>query len=772
MVLSAYSSFVRVLSGATLLCAVALWPQGQALSQEDGGPTEPRGEPSLAEPLEGSGAAPAVDDDVIVDPVNVTYSIAEWPRLGADDRAVSDEDLQQMEYDDAQQVVEQVPGVQVRTEDGYGLRVNLGVRGVTSDRSRKVTLMEDGVLFGPAPYAAPAAYYFPLMTRMRGVELFTGPGMTLYGPNSVGGAVDLLPRLAPEQGTVAMLDLAGGLDLYRKAHGYVGTGGDRFGVLFEGLYLGADGFKELDGGGDTGFDRAELRGVLRWNTDPELHQVHRLTLRGGVQSESSNETYLGLSTADLRDTPDRRYAASGRDRMDWLRWEGRADYRFQLGSSLRWTTSLYRHQLDREWGRVDGFLDGGAPSFLDVLADPTTPLNRGYYEVLTGVADATAAEAIDLRRNGRQYVSQGAQSALRFRRASGDAVHDLEAGLRVHGDRVERDHRSAELLMLDGRAEFSERSDVTVTDNTGSATALAIWGLYVLQYKDWRLLPGVRAETIRTRFEDRLADETTSDTQAVVLPALGLEHQLAERWRLSLAGRRGFSPATPSASPSESETSWNGEFGLTYEDDDRATFVSARAFVTRYMNLIGTCSGSTGCDSAQLDQEFAGGAVRIAGLEGLATAEVTLSSRYSVPIRGTYTLTSSSFLSDFESAFPLYGDVEQGDELPQLPRHQLSGSIGISHWRWQAAVSASGHTRTRDVAGSGDGADTLFADPQFHLDVAASSMLTYIGAGQLELYGRLDNVTNSRGVASYRPFGARPGKPFGAVLGLRWQQGE
>ncbi len=93
-------------------------------------------------------------------------------RVAGSAHVIGRDELELTEQNDVHRVLQQVPGVYVRDEDGYGLRPNIGLRGAASDRSSKVTLMEDGVLFAPAPYSAPAAYYFPLITRMDSVDLY------------------------------------------------------------------------------------------------------------------------------------------------------------------------------------------------------------------------------------------------------------------------------------------------------------------------------------------------------------------------------------------------------------------------------------------------------------------------------------------------------------------------------------------------------------------------------------------------------------------------
>ena len=189
------------------------------------------------------------------------------------------ETLERQEYDDVHRILKQVPGVYVREEDGFGLRPNIGLRGANSDRSKKVTLLEDGVLMAPAPYSAPAAYYFPLSTRLVGLEVFKGPAAIKHGPNTIGGAVNTISRSVPTKGHLGAIDLGAGMRRTQKVHGYYGYGTRHYGVLLEAASLKSEGFKELDGGGDTGFDKYEFMVKFRLNNDPDAEIHHRLDLK-------------------------------------------------------------------------------------------------------------------------------------------------------------------------------------------------------------------------------------------------------------------------------------------------------------------------------------------------------------------------------------------------------------------------------------------------------------------------------------------------------------
>ena len=124
-------------------------------------------------------------------------------------------DLEQFDFSDLNKVLSTIPGVYIRQEDGFGLRPNIGLRGVTSERSQKITLMEDGILITPAPYSAPAAYYMPNVSRMSTVEVVKGPATIKYGPNNVGGSVNLVTPAIPDEQT-GFVDLGAGSDGYEK----------------------------------------------------------------------------------------------------------------------------------------------------------------------------------------------------------------------------------------------------------------------------------------------------------------------------------------------------------------------------------------------------------------------------------------------------------------------------------------------------------------------------------------------------------------------------
>ena len=92
---------------------------------------------------------------------------------------ISPEEIRRLGYTDINRMLKAVPGVNMYEEDGFGLRPNISLRGTKAERSERISIMEDGVLAAPAPYSAPAAYYFPNVARMEAIEVLKGSSQLL-----------------------------------------------------------------------------------------------------------------------------------------------------------------------------------------------------------------------------------------------------------------------------------------------------------------------------------------------------------------------------------------------------------------------------------------------------------------------------------------------------------------------------------------------------------------------------------------------------------------
>ncbi|HSK05391.1 MAG TPA: TonB-dependent receptor [Kofleriaceae bacterium] len=706
-------------------------------------------------------AEPPPPEPVPEDTTGETIEIVERKPAGAH-AELTKEALEREEQDDLHKVLAGIAGVYLRDEDGYGLRPNIGMRGAAADRSAKVALMEDGVLIAPAPYTAPAAYYVPLVTRLSRIEVTKGPSAIRFGPNTVGGAVDLINEPFPA-GRAAYVDLAGGSDLYGKLHARAAERRERWGVMAEYVKLRSDGFKDLDGGGSTGFDKNDVQLTARVMSPPTARIYHQLDLRAGYGDEASNETYTGLTSADFAAAPQRRYVASQLDRMTWDHWRLRAAHRVELGAHTRIDTVAYRHRFHRAWGKVDGFI--GQRDFYGLLASPMAGANAVYYAILTGEADSTSPEEqLVLGTNDRRFTSQGVQTTLATKRRTGPLAHELTAGARLHFDRADRRRFEDVYDMMGGALVRSARPQALVLDSRAETLAFATFVEDRVRWRRLEVTVGTRFELIDYAFDDHLTMKAHDGTYPVLIPGGGIAYRITDQASVIAGVHRGFVPVAPSASSDvRPESSVSYEAGARWRDARIAADLIG--FFSDYGNLKGSCTLASGCTEAQEGQEFNGGEVRVWGVEAQAGGELPLVEKrgLSLPLSLAYTLTRSRFEHAFSSDFGGWGDVTRGDELPYLPRHQLSVATAVKHARGELGATARWRSESRDVAGQGPIPEAERADALFTIDLSAHARLHALA----ELYATCSNLLDEQVVVSRRPYGARPNPPRMFTVGYK-----
>jgi Fe(3+) dicitrate transport protein len=705
---------------------------------------------------------------VQLDSVTITGDAEDRSRASGSIHKIDEASLKQWHYSDVNRILEEVPGVYLRQEDGYGLRPNIGMRGSDANRSKKITLMEDGVLFAPAPYSAPAAYYFPMMARMQSVEVYKGLSSIKYGPNSVGGAINFVSRNIPvdyrKNGT-STVDLSAGSYGFGQLHGFYGNSYDNFGWLLEGVHMQSAGFKELDGGGNTGFDKNDLLLKFRFNNDPTAKTYHQLDIKLGYANETSHETYLGLSDDDFDANPYRRYVASKEDLMQWNHQQINVNYFFDPGGIYIINTVLYRRDFSRIWDKMNGF-SGNAPLVSEILLNPNTPLHSVYYELLTGSANSTGPhENILVEAKDRDFISQGIQSQIDWELVIAGYKNSLNLGVRYHEDEVVRDHSIREFEIIAG--DFYEITSIAPRDtvqNNAKARALSAFVFNEISLANLTISGGVRGELIRTNHHNKIDNKITSLENFVVLPGVGMNYKITDSLRVLAGVHKGFVSVTPGSDASViPEKSINYEAGFRYAEPTLSS--SVIGFFSDYRNLSGTCTFSLGCAAEDVDQSFNTGNVDIWGVESelRKTFAKVFNSSFNLPFTLVYTYTDSRFRNNFSSPRPDLVDVKVGDQLPNLPQHLLTTRMGLYNDNWQGALAFNYVPEMRTIAGIDKPSKKNRTDSQTVVDFS----LNYFLSTKSTIYLTANNLFNNVAIVSRRPFGARPNKPRTFLIGLK-----
>ncbi len=688
---------------------------------------------------------------------------------------IGEAELEKFKFDDINRVLYNVPGINIREEDGFGLRPNIGFRGATPERSKKITIMEDGILSGPAPYSAPAAYYFPMMSKMTSVEVFKGPAATKYGPNTVAGALNMTTRAVPNT-QEGMIDLALGTDGYSKVHGFYGDNIGDFGFLIEGINMQSDGFKELDGTvnvDNTGFDKNDLMAKFRYDFSTDAAE-HTFALKLAYADEKSNETYLGLTDEDFAQSPNRRYVASQLDNMDWQHQQVQFTH-FVQTSNFDITTHVYRNEFERSWFKIANFkkFDNQYRDLQYILANPEDDDTTNFYQILTGQADSIEEhEKIILGDNAREYYSQGIQSELHFEQSLFGFTHKFNAGVRFHQDQIERNHTKDSFFMRSMQLVSDGSDQVAATTDREKTEAIAVFLQDTIKVNALDVTLGLRGEFIDSTYQNRELgeeDDWQKKSSHIWLPSLSLFYTLNDNAGLLFGVHEGFVPTTPKEGIEVNiENSVNYEFGGRYNDGNYS--VEAVVFYNDMSNLKESCSFSAASSCGDsLDSEFNGGEVDVYGLEFTTSTQFTLTKQIDMPVSVVYTYSDSEFKTSFDSDFPMWGSITAGDSVPYLPEHQLTLNLGLAGDNWDVNLIARYLDEMLEASGTGVTLEGYTTKAYSVVDLSASYYLRGLGFGDIgKLYFKADNIFDTEEIVSRRPYGARPSKAQQMFVGYQY----
>lgn len=687
--------------------------------------------------------------------------------------------IEKLNQPNVNNVLRIVPGVNVRDEEGFGLRPNIGLRGTPVNRSAKITLMEDGILIAPAPYADPAAYYFPTFSRMQGIEVLKGSSQIKYGPYTVGGAINLLSTIIPNS-FKGFAQVGLGSFGTNQQRIWVGDSRKNIDYVFEINRIASNGFKVLPNGENTGFDRRDVMGKIRWHTDEDAKIAQSVMLKMVASVEDGNETYLGLTYEDFQTNRLSRYAATQKDILDMNHNHLSLTHTISPVEGLKFHTTAYYSFTYRDWARVNSI---AGQSLNNILQNPASFANA--YQVMTGKANG----AIDYQSAERTFFSKGIQTNAQYLFVKNDWTHKIQFGMRYHLDQADRFATRSAYNMTNGTMILSAAGIKGNQENQiRNAQSLATFLNYDISFKRLKVSPGVRYENINFDFQNygtadnaRLGTvlRSAENQLTVILPGIGLHYWLNENMNLLGGIHKGFSPpgmpsVTATSGQARMETSVNYELGYHFEKNGYTAQVVG--FFNNYSNILGSDNISGG--GLGTGDMFNAGNAHIRGIEisfeGNLLSNKNYPSGLSFPVSLAYTFTDARFQETFINGGGDWGTgrINQGDRIPFITPHLLTANVGVSNQKFDLTLSSrfTGITRVKPGAGALIIPDNVvkYADVNALAGFLIIDLSTnYDVTKSVTAFATINNLTNSKAIVANLPQGYRPNMPLSLNTGLK-----
>ena len=701
----------------------------------------------------------AVEYDIeTIESVSIIGTKADARRIAGSGTVISNEDLQKTIDTDIHKILSAVPGVFFRTEDGYGLRPNISIRGTSLDRSSKITIMEDGVLVAPAPYTSASAYYFPTTGRIHSVEVLKGPSAITQGPSTIGGALNLISTPIPTEGKGKFVQELGDNGMMRT-HAVLGGDNGTFGAMVEVHEHSTDGFDSIANvGGDTGFDKSDLLAKFRYTSGN-----HEVVLKLLDLDESSDQTYVGLSQSSFNKNPRIRYGMTQYDQMKNDGEQQSITYKGSFGNVNVIATS-WSNDYHRDWFKVDKANNGKAFGISNGINNVIDAANNGNVDA-QGILDGTRAVEVKLKHNNRSYGNEGIQ----FQLSTDIGNHSITFGYR---DMEDYESRLQNYECFDQSADGKNSAlSPCSTGWTGSnnrlreTDATSYFVQDTITMDKLTLTLGYRSEDydkVENRWSDAKPTRTIKDAKYnnkkssgdYSTTGFGATYDVSENLKLVAGFHQGMSPVFNG----DAEEADNMELGFRYNKE--ATAVEVIYFASDYANLVAECKNSSGGDCDAGDT-FSGGEVDVSGIEVDASWAVKKNA-VNYPIAITYTSTDATFDNSFDSDY--FGVVASGDDLPYIPSSVLAISAGfITDSGWSGYMRMADHGSSCSTAACGAYENI---EAYSYIDLSLRKRVNK----NIDIYGVLENATDNEDIAARAPKnGARSQKPQTFKIGFSYK---